>query len=104
MNDDFNTPEALALAWELIKDHTVEAKEKVILLMDFDKILGLGLHAVVNIQKEEIPTEVTVLAEAREKARENKDWEMADAIRKEITDRGYDVNDTDKGFTLKKRN
>lgn len=104
VNDDFNTPEALALAWELIKDHTVEAKEKVILLMDFDKVLGLGLHAVVNIQKEEIPTEVTVLAEAREKARENKDWEMADAIRKEITDRGYDVNDTDKGFTLKKRN
>jgi cysteinyl-tRNA synthetase len=101
INDDFNMPEAVALAWELIKDHTIEAKDKVAMLLDFDKVLGLGLHAVVDVQKEEVPAEITVLAEAREEARKNKEWDKADALRKEIEGRGYSVKDTDKGYELK---
>ncbi len=102
INDDFNMPEAIALMWEMIKDHSVESKDKLALMLDFDKVLGLGLHAVVDIQKEEFPAEITVLAEAREESRRNKEWDKADAIRKEINSRGYEVKDTDKGFSLKK--
>ena len=103
INDDFNMPEALALTWELIKDHSIEAKDKVALLLDFDKVFGLGLHAVVDIQKDEIPAEVTVLAEAREEARKAKEFEKADALRKEIEDRGFEVKDESDGFELKKK-
>ncbi len=96
INDDFNMPEALALAWELIKDHTIEAKEKISLLLDFDKVFGLGLKTVLEMQNDEIsniPLEITTLAEAREDARKNKEWEKADALRKEIEQRGYEIKD-----------
>ncbi len=103
INDDFNLPEALALSWELIKDHSVEAHEKVELLLDFDKVFGLGLQAVMDMKNEEkdsIPLEIKALAEARELARKNKDFVQADALRSEIQSRGYDVKDTSDGPIL----
>jgi cysteinyl-tRNA synthetase len=105
INDDFNLPEALALSWELIKDHSVEAHEKVELLLDFDKVFGFGLQAVMDMKKEEkdsIPLEVTALVEARELARKSKDFVQADALRKEIESRGYEVKDTENGPEVKK--
>ena len=99
VNDDFNMPEALALTWELIKDHSVEAHTKRELLLKFDEVFGLGLHAVVNMQKE-IPAEITALAEARELARKDKDFDKADALRKEIVDRGYEIKDEEGGYKL----
>ncbi len=103
INDDFNMPEALALAWELIKDHSVEAQKKRKLLLDFDKVFGLGLKIVDTIKKE-IPLEITTLAEAREIARKDKDFEQADALRMEIESRGFDIKDKEKGFELSKKN
>jgi len=106
INDDFNLPEALALSWELIKDHSVEAHEKVELLLDFDKVFGLGLQAVMEMKKEEkdsIPLEITALAEARELARKSKDFVQADALRKEIESRGYEIKDVDGGFEISQK-
>ncbi len=107
INDDFNMPEALALAWELIKDHTVEAEDKVQMLLDFDRVFGFGLKAVLEIQDSDvaiIPIEITALAEAREEARRNKDWDKADAIRKEIEERGYEIKDGNEGnFDIHKK-
>ncbi len=105
INDDFNMPEAIALAWDLIKDHSIEAREKTDLLLDFDRVFGFGLHVVKDMKNEinsEIPTEITALAEARELARKEKDWDQADALRKEIVDRGFEIKDGDGGFMLKK--
>lgn len=106
INDDFNMPEALALAWELIKDHTVEADEKVRLLLDFDRVFGFGLRAIIEMKNDEnsiIPVEITALAEAREDARRNKEWDKADALRSEITQRGYEIKDDSDGkFTIVK--
>jgi cysteinyl-tRNA synthetase len=104
INDDFNMPEAVALTWDLIKDHTVEAQEKVALMLDFDKVLGLGLQGVMNTIEGEIPAEITLLAEAREEARKNKEFDKADALRKEIESRGFEIKDTDESFKLSKKN
>lgn len=107
INDDFNMPEALALAWELIKDHTVEAHEKVELLLDFDRVFGFGLKAIIEMKDDEnsiIPIEVTALAEAREEARKNKEWDKADALRLEIEQRGYEIKDGSGGFKLNRVN
>ncbi len=97
INDDLNMPEAIALTWELIKDHSVEAKEKIKLMLDFDKVFGFGLQAVLDTkldEKEEMPMEVKLLIETREEARKNKEWDKADALRKEIESRGFKIKDT----------
>jgi cysteinyl-tRNA synthetase len=96
INDDFNMPEAIALTWELIKDHGIESKEKVDLLLTFDQVLGLGLNGIIDI-KQEIPPEITALAEIRDEARKNKEWDKADALRKEIEERGYEIKDNNQG-------
>jgi cysteinyl-tRNA synthetase len=99
-------PEALALAWELIKDHTIEADEKVKLLLDFDRVFGFGLKTIIEMKNDEnsiIPVEITALAEAREDARKNKEWDKADALRSEIAQRGYEIKDGSDGkFTIVK--
>lgn len=100
VTDDFNMPEAVALVWKLIKDAALEPKEKSELLLDFDKVLGLGLQGILDMAKQaqdETPTEITALAGAREEARNAKEWEKADALRKEIEARGYVVKDTEEG-------
>jgi cysteinyl-tRNA synthetase len=102
INDDLDTPKALALTWELVKDKNVTPGDKSATLLKFDSVFGFNLSAmpIPKTEAEEIPPEITVLAEEREKARQNKDWKLADAIRAEITSRGYEVKDTEKGFDL----
>ena len=102
INDDMDMPGAIALTWDLIKDHSVEAKEKVKLLLDFDKVFGFGLKAVSEM-KEEIPTEIQVLAETRENARKAGEYDKADALRKEIESRGDEIKDLSGEFEIRKK-
>ena len=41
INNDFNTPQALAILWTLIKDKEIDSKDKLDLIYDFDKVLGV---------------------------------------------------------------
>ncbi|MEK7147792.1 MAG: cysteine--tRNA ligase [Patescibacteria group bacterium] len=43
LENDLNTPQALAVVWTLIKDKDVLPNNKLATLKDFDKVLGLGL-------------------------------------------------------------
>jgi cysteinyl-tRNA synthetase len=97
--DDLNVPRALALTWDLIKDKRVDDKNKYKLLLNFDKILGLGLDKIKEIK---IPAEIKKLAETREKYRKENDWQKADEIRKKITKLGYQIEDTESGPKIKK--
>ncbi len=100
IENDLNFPQALALVWQIVKDNTLSGKERHFLLTDFDKILNLDLKTV---KKMTIPGEITVLAKRREEARINKNWAEADRIREEIEDKGYTVEDTNKGSDIKKK-
>lgn len=103
VSDDFDMPQAVALVWELVKDVAVAGADKRATLIDFDRVLGLGFEEMIPmsdaakaraiIMAENIPPEVTVLAEAREEARNAKEWDKADALRAEIEERGYTVKD-----------
>lgn len=104
ITNDFDMPGAVALMWDLIKDHSIESKEKIELLLSFDEVFGLGLHVVQDMKAEmnaEIPAEITALAEARELARAAKEFDKADALRKEISSRGFEIKDDVDGYTLK---
>ncbi|MFH0857677.1 MAG: cysteine--tRNA ligase [Candidatus Magasanikbacteria bacterium] len=92
INDDLNTPEALAILWTGLKEKTIDLD----MAIDFDKILGLNLH---EPEKTEIiiPDEVQTLLDERKTARENKDWAKSDTLRDEIQKLGFTVEDTSEG-------
>jgi len=101
INDDLDTPKALALTWKLIKDKNILNQEKYKLLLNFDQVFGFGLQ---KIKKAELPEEINNLIKLREDYRKNKDWQKADEIRKKIEKFGYIVEDTKEGPKVKKIN
>jgi cysteinyl-tRNA synthetase len=107
IQDDFDMPGAIALVWELVKDKEISNSVKKATVIDFDRVLGLGLSDLKPLPKEnvEIPEEITALAEVRSEARKAKDWQKADAVRVEIEERGYEVIDTEGSpdFIVKER-
>jgi cysteinyl-tRNA synthetase len=99
INDDLDTPKALALMWKLIGDQKISNKEKYKILLDFDKIFGLGLERVKRIK---IPQEIKELVKIREEYRKEGEFEKADEIRKKIKEMGYWIEDTKEGPRIKK--
>lgn len=102
INDDLNLPQALAIVWEAIKEKEISSSEKYYLLLDFDKIFGLGLDKAERKAKEEIPENIKKLLEERQAARQNKNWAKSDEIRKQIQSFGWDVEDSLEGQKAKK--
>ena len=102
VNDDFNTAKSLALTWDMLKDPTLSAPDKKATVLEFDKVLGLGL---ADVSKEDtvVPAGVVAIAEERETARKNKDWKKADELRDKISKLGFEIKDTDVGFKLIKK-
>jgi cysteinyl-tRNA synthetase len=100
VNDDLNMPRALAAVQELLKSN-IGDDQKYTTILDFDRILGLDLDQVNKPQ--ELPSEVKKLVDARQKAREDKEWEASDRLRDEIQALGYMVHDTPDGMKIIKR-
>ncbi len=101
LNDDLNTPQALAVMWELIEDSELPTAGKAQSLLKFDQVLGLGLEAFVA-KPLEIPEEVRELVRKREDARMQKEWEVADRLRAEIEQMGYTVEDNNGETKIRK--
>jgi cysteinyl-tRNA synthetase len=89
LDDDFNTPEALAVMHEW-RDHA--------LLRRALDVFGLGSLA----EEEAAPPDIHALAEQRAAARADGDFAEADRLREEIEGRGWIVRDVagDGGFQL----
>ena len=106
MDDDLNTPDALAAVFDLVKEiNTLSAASSKAALeaaaKAFDEITGV-LGLMYNRKKDEVPAEVTELVEKRAAAKKAKDWATADAIRAELTAMGWAVKDTAQGPQLSK--
>ncbi|MEX2489635.1 MAG: cysteine--tRNA ligase [Pseudomonadales bacterium] len=99
VNDDLNTPRAVAVMWELIRSDEPDEVKKATLLA-FDQVLGLDI-ADWHPQEVEIPPGIERMANEREEARANKDWQRADQLRDAIIDAGYSIEDTREGPRLK---
>lgn len=94
INDDLDTPKAVALMWDLVKDQSIHPTIKKSTLLEFDRVLGLKLDAASHI---EIPAEVELIVQEREKARQNKDFRKSDELRDKIAALGFEVKDTPQG-------
>ncbi len=103
INDDLNISEGLALTWEVLKDEKLSPDEKIFLVNDFNNILGLDLDKIQAESDSNIPSEITDLANKRKVAKANKDFKLADEIRQQIKDLGYELLDKKGGeFDIKK--
>lgn len=87
LEDDFNTPAALAVTHEW-RDHE--------LLRRALAIFGLESLAVQEVA----PTDVAELAERRQAAREVQDFEEADRLRAELEAAGWEARDAPGGYRL----
>lgn len=106
MEDDLNTPDALAAIFEFVKDINTGAdvadQASLQTAADtFDELTGV-LGLLYNRKKDEVPAEVTALVAERAAAKKAKDWGRADAIRAELTALGWAVMDTAQGPQLSK--
>ncbi len=97
LNDDLNTPEALQVLWKILRDEKAQGKLRTIKKMD--EVFGLDL---LKKEKIEIPQQIKKLVEQREKARKEKNFELADEIREKIKKLGFYVDDTEEGARLRK--
>jgi cysteinyl-tRNA synthetase len=103
LRDDFNTPQALAALFELVAEgnRRLEAGDRIPGIRGaFAEMLQvIGLENLLEAE-EPVEEEAGLLAEERERARREGDFERADAIRRELAERGYEVRDTDDGPVL----
>jgi cysteinyl-tRNA synthetase len=99
LEDNLNTPKALAVVWELVNDKEALLADKHATLLEFDKVLGLGMDTWM---KDEIPTDVLELAQERNKARLSKEWAKSDELRDKIKALGYEIKDLGEEFEVRK--
>ncbi len=90
LDDDFNTPEALALF------HDWRGRGRTASLRWGLELFGLGSLA----ETVAAPAEIVALAEQRKEARASGDFEEADRLRVEIEAKGWEVRDVAEGFEL----
>jgi cysteinyl-tRNA synthetase len=84
LEDDFNTPAALALLHEWARTGALDELRR-----------GLGIFGLEALAAaDEAPAAVLMLAEQRVEAREARDFAEADRLRAEIEDAGWEVRDT----------
>jgi len=97
MDDDLNTPRALAVLWELLRDKKAKGKFETVKKMD--EVFGLRLFEKGEI---EIPADVKKMADERLEARKDKNWAKSDELRDELLGKGWVVKDTKDGYELEK--
>ena len=101
INDDLNTPRALAVTWELVRSDLPNGAKKATIL-ELDKVLGLGLETWAP-EEAEVPENITRMVQARHIARAEKRWQDADALRNEILQAGFEIEDTPQGPRVKRK-
>jgi cysteinyl-tRNA synthetase len=100
LNNDLNTPQALAVLHEVVKS-SLSDSEKAVTVLEMSKVLGLGLEEFIGKQIE-VPKAVQKLIDQREQARKSGDFEKSDQLRKKIKDFGFEIEDTPNGLRLRK--
>lgn len=107
MDDDFNTADAVAAVFDLVKftnsntdaDSSKEYLGKLFdLLVKLTDVLGL----IVDKEEEILAEDIEKLIEERQAARKAKDFARADAIRDELLAKGIILKDTREGVQWKK--
>ena len=99
-SNDINTSLMLTVVYDVLKDNSVNEVTKFKIIEDFDKVLSLDLtkkdEKKIDAYLEE---EILQKIEMRRKAKEEKNFELADSIRNELFSQGIKLIDTREGTT-----
>ncbi len=108
LENDLTTSLAITTIYDVLKSN-VNDHTKVLLLKEFDNVLGIGIREILEKNFEEkdetidkIPEEVLNLATERNEAKKNKDFNLADKLREKIKELGYEIIDTKEGYKINK--
>ena len=97
INNDLNMPQAMAVVQDMLKSDLAPAV-KLATVFDFDRVLGFHLKQTGIGQ--EVPEDVQALVDARQRARQEKQWALSDQLRDRIQQKGYVVQDTPQGMKV----
>jgi cysteinyl-tRNA synthetase len=100
--DDLDLPIVSALLQEVLRAEIPDG-EKRALLEDWDRVLALDLTRAPVETDAEAPAEARALAAERDAAREAKNWASADALRAQLEELGWQVEDSAGGTRLRPR-
>ena len=102
LGDDLNTPQALAVMFDLLKEDALSPADRRRLVLEFDGILKLGIaeRAAALV---DIPQEIAEKLRRYEQFRADKQFVQSDALRNEIESLGYEVRDTAEGSRITKK-
>lgn len=107
MDDDFNTPQALAAIFDLVNIANKNINDSsfsyhaAIILKELLSLFGLNLEKKNN--SENLQTAVTALIEQRNAARRKKDFKRSDEIRRELESKGIILEDTKDSTTWRQK-
>ena len=106
--DDLDTPQAIAVLWDVAKDEEISLSAKLATIQLIDSVLAIGLSYTAKdglrnlgvVDESSLPIEVKKLIKERKAARQNKDWETSDSLREQIEELGFIVSDTAEGSRI----
>jgi len=100
MDDDLGTPAAMAMLFDLVtRANSDQDTAAAAAAFEICRAVGLELRTTSG----EIGEKALELARRRDEARAAKDWALADALRDELIEMGYEVEDTPTGTRLRTR-
>ncbi len=107
MEDDFNTADAIAAIFELVKfvntNSSAENSAEYLQALKDMLVLYCGILGIITERKEELlDEEIEALIQERQLARKEKNFARADEIRKELIEKGIILEDTREGVKWKR--
>jgi cysteinyl-tRNA synthetase len=106
IENDLNTPQALAELWGLLRDGSIEPQEALAAAFDMDRVLGLGFEDSLQTgppaEDESFISEIEGLVAQRTAAKQVKDFAAADKIRQNLKDRGIMLEDSPNGTSWRR--
>ena len=107
MDDDFNTADAIAVIFEMVKAANTNlsansAKQILDDTKDYIVKLAAVLGVDVDVKEELLDAEIESLIQARQDARKNRDFAKADEIRDLLLEKGIILEDTREGVRWKR--
>ena len=99
LEDDLNTSLAITILYDVLKDENLSNDTKLELVKKFDNVLSLSLIKENKIDSD-LEKYILEKIEERKQAKINKNYELADNIRKELEEKNILIKDTREGTTF----
>ena len=106
LNDDFNTPDAIAVLFELaLEINKNQNIEDINLLVKLGNVIGILSQDVEDFLQDNLSVEIDVegIIKQRDQAKANKDYQMADKLRNDLLEKNILIEDTPSGTVWRRK-